>query len=206
MKAPKRLPTAQRQRQIAEAALRIISTRGGHRLTAAALADQVGIADGTIFRHFGNKGEIVDAAIDLFQAALESTFPAEDGEPLDRLALFFVNRLNLVRRNPDLLRLAFNDRLAEAAGEQGARRIGRLIQRSVTFVHSCLAEAQDRGAVPRDASPILLTWMVIGVIRGAATRGPQGAAGANTLFSTRPEQVWKQLERFLCSRSKETDQ
>ncbi len=44
--ASKRLPTAERRPQIAEAALRIISTMGVRRLTSAALAQEVGIADG----------------------------------------------------------------------------------------------------------------------------------------------------------------
>ncbi len=206
MTATKRLPTAQRQQQIAEAALRIISTRGVHRLTAAALADHVGIADGTIFRHFSNKEEIVDAAIDLFQEAFESTFPPEDREPFERLRLFFVNRLTLVRENPDFLRLAFSDRLAEAAGEEGAERIGRLVERSVTFVHNCLAEAQERGEVTQDASPILLTWMVIGVIRGASTLESHRVPGVKAPSSTSPKQVWKSLEGFLRSTTKETDQ
>ena len=202
MTAPKRLPTAQRQRQIAEAALRILSSQGVHRLTSAALADQVGIADGTIFRHFRNKEEIVNAAIDLFEAAIDKTYPPLDREPLERLGLFFVNRLTLVRENPEFLRLAFNDRLAEAAGAEGAERVGQLVERSVTFVHKCLREAQTRGEVPKDAPLILIAWMVIGAIRGASTLGPSRVPGAKALSRTPPRQVWKALERFL--RTKET--
>ena len=201
-----RLPTATRQGQIAEAALRIISKRGVRRLTAAALAEEVGIADGTIFRHFRNKDEIVHAAIDLFETELESTFPPAEGEPLERLGRFLVSRLELVRESPDLLRLAFNDRLAEAAGEEGAQRVERLVGRSVTFVHQCLEEAQSRGHVTREAPLLLLVWMVIGVIRGAATGGPHRVAGEPALSSAPPRQVWKALQRFLRSTAKETTQ
>ena len=45
MSSKKRLPTAERRVQIAEAALRIICGFGVRRLTSAALAEQVGIAD-----------------------------------------------------------------------------------------------------------------------------------------------------------------
>jgi len=202
MTAPKRLPTAQRRLQIAEAALRILASQGVHRLTSAALADQVGIADGTIFRHFKNKEEIVNAAIDLFEAALDKTYPPAGRDPLERLGLFFVNRLALVRENPEFLRLAFNDRLAEAAGSEGAERVGRLVERSVAFVHDCLREAQDRGEVSRDAPLVLIAWMVIGAIRGASTPGPSSVHGAKALARTPPRHVWNSLERFL--RTKET--
>ena len=204
MTRTQRLPTAQRRRQIAEAALRIISTQGVHRLTAVALADRVGIADGTIFRHFSNKEEIVNTAIDLFQATLEGTFPPEDREPLERLRLFFVNRLTLARENPDFLRLAFNDRLAEAAGEVGAKRVAQLVERSVAFVHKCLAEAQERAEITRDTPSILLTWMVIGVIRGASTRGPFHVPGTKDPSSTSPKKLWKELESLLRSTTPET--
>ena len=206
MTTAKRLPTAQRQRQIAEAALQILSTQGVHRLTAVALADRVGIADGTIFRHFSNKEEIVNAAIDLFQATLEETFPPAEREPLERLGLFFVNRLTLARENPEFLRLAFNDRLAEAAGEAGAQRVAQLVERSVAFVHKCLAEAQERGEVTRDTPPILLTWMVIGVIRGASTPGPHHVPGTEAPSTRSPKQLWEELENFLRSTTKETNQ
>lgn len=197
MTRPERLPTAERQRQIAEAALRIISTQGVRRLTAAALAEEVGIADGTIFRHFKDKEAIVSAAIDLFEAALEGTFPPKEGEPLERLGSFLQNRLALVRKNPELLRLAFNDRLAEAAGDDGAARVERLVERSVTLVHECLAEAQGRGQITRETPVMLLVWMVIGVVRGASTTGTHYVMARTALSAASPKKVWAILERFL---------
>ncbi len=203
MMVTKRLPTAQRQRQIAEAALRIISTQGVHRLTTVAIADHVGIADGTIFRHFRNKKEIVDAAIGLFQTAFESTFPSNDRAPLERLGSFFVNRLTLIRANPDFLRLAFSDRLSEAAGEEGAERISRLVERSIAFVFKCLKEAKDRGEIDHDIPPIILTWMIIGVIRGASTFETRFVPDVKPLSAIPPKQVWEILETFLRGATKE---
>lgn len=197
MTPPERLPTAERQRQLAEAALRIISTQGVRRLTAAALAEEVGIADGTIFRHFKDKEEIVNAAIDLFEAVLEETYPPAHGEPLERLGSFLVKRLTLVRKNPEVLRLAFNDRLAEAAGDEGAARVERLVGRSVSFVHTCLDEAQSKGQITRDTPVMFLVWMVIGVVRGASTTGPTKVSGRKALSTASPKKVWTTLERFL---------
>ncbi len=172
-------------------------------MTAVALAEEVGIADGTIFRHFKDKGEIVNAAIDLFETALEGTFPPPDGEPLDRLGSFLVQRLALLRKNPELLRLAFNDRLAEAAGAEGAARIERLVGRSVTFVHDCLAEAQGEDQITRHTPVMLLVWMVIGVVRGASMTGTYRVPGRKALATAPPKKVWTTLERFLRSTAEE---
>lgn len=168
-------------------------------MTAAALASEVGIADGTIFRHFANMEEIVHAAIDLFEATLEDSYPPVDDEPMERLGAFFVQRLTLVRKNPELLRLAFNDRLAEAAGESGAARVERTVERSVAFVHDSLKDAQSDGLVTRDVPTMLLVWMVIGVVRGAATARARGAAPGKALSNASPRRLWTVLERFLRS-------
>ncbi len=180
-------------------------------MTTAALAAEVGITDGTIFRHFRNKDEIVEAAIDLFEETLGATYPPPGGEPLARLGSFLVNRLTLVRENPQVLRLAFNDRLEEAAGAAGAARVEQLVGRSVSFVRGCLAAAQSRGEITRETPLTLLVWMVIGVVRGAATVGPHHghdaapardaahAHDAASLGHASAADVWQSLERFLRS-------
>jgi AcrR family transcriptional regulator len=194
-----RRPTAERRRQIAEAALRILSKHGVRKLTAVALAADVGISDGTIFRHFKNKQEIVEAAIDKFEAAFEGTYPESGGDPLENLGTFVVRRLKLMRKNPELLRLAFNDRLAEAGGEAGAARVARMVRRSVEFVEDCLGEAQARGLVSEEVPVTLLVWMVIGVVRGAAEQVSAGARKTRPLVGKSPQQIWKVTERFLRS-------
>ncbi len=199
MTSTERLPTAERRRQIAEAALRIISNQGVSRMTAVTLAKEVGIADGTIFRHFKDKAEIIDAAINLLETALEATFPPPGGESLDRLGSFLVKRLTLVRKNPEIIRLALNDRLAEAAGDKGAARVERLVGRSKTFIHDCLLEAQREGHITRDTPVMLLVWMVIGVVRGASLPGAHGEPGREALATASPDEVWTTVEAFLRS-------
>lgn len=197
MTRSQRLPTLERRRQIAEAALRILATRGASRLTAAGLAEEVGLTDGAIFRHFRNKEEIVAAAIELFESTLDDSLPADEGPPVERLREFVVRRLTLVRRKPELMRLAFNDRLAEAAGEPLAARVGSVVGRSARFVHDCIVEAQALGDIPADRSPTMLVWMIIGVIRGAAHGGPHNVPGDEALHACPPEDVWSQLCSFL---------
>ena len=192
-----RLPTAQRRQQIADATLRILSTGGVKCLTAAALAEEVGIADGTIFRHFRNMPEIVNAAIEHFATLIEGTFPPDDGEPLHRLRAFLVRRLTLVREHPELLRLALNDRLAEAAGPEGAGRVDRLVERSLAFIGRCLEEARDRGDLAADVPLTLGVWMVVGVLRGAANERGFRVRDEPPLSSRSPEEVWSALHRVL---------
>lgn len=193
--AERRQSTTERRQQIAEAALKIISTRGVHRLTAMELAKEVGIADGTIFRHFKDKAEIVEAAIDHLSALLAEDFPEDIDDPIDRLQEFFVQRLQRVRKHPVVFRLAFSDRLEEAAGETSAAKVRKMMARSQDFVRDCLAEAQQRELLDSSLPLPALTLMVLGTLQ--ATAVAVGSAGKGTVGDLAPGVMWGALEKLL---------
>ncbi|MEZ4469126.1 MAG: TetR family transcriptional regulator, partial [bacterium] len=118
-----RLPAAERRDQIAEAALALLAEGGTAALTAAALGRAVGLRDASLFRHFPDKAAIVAAAVDRFDAALADSLDRPEADPLERLGAFFLHRQALLRARPVLLRLAFNERLVEAAAPADRPRI-----------------------------------------------------------------------------------
>lgn len=191
-----RRPTEERRQQIAEAALRIISGKGVHRLTAQELGREVGISDGTIFRHFKDKAAIVRAAIGHLESVLFAHFPPQAEDPLDRLRLFFVGRLTLVQSMPSVFLAAFSDRLEEAAGDE-AGVVRSIIERSQTFVRECLAEAQERGQVPSSLDVDVLTLMVVGTLQAAAFRHRR-SGGKSHLD---PQRTWQVIETMLKSQA-----
>ncbi|MFZ1613040.1 MAG: helix-turn-helix domain-containing protein, partial [Holophaga sp.] len=67
-----RKSTQERRREIADAAIKIIGERGLREFTAAQLAREVGIKDGTIFRHFKDMNEIKLTVLDRLQELLET--------------------------------------------------------------------------------------------------------------------------------------
>lgn len=192
--AQDRRPTEERRQQIAEAALRIISGRGVHRLTALELAKAVGIADGTIFRHFKDKGEIVRAAIEHLDGLLFQDFPPPQKDPIDRLEDFFVRRLKMVQKLPEVFLAAFSDRLEEAAGEEASGLVRSMVERSQRFVQECLAEAQAEGLIDPKLSVHVLTRVVIGTLQASAFAQRHTRAKGKPLD---PEQTWQTLEALL---------
>lgn len=189
--AADRRPTEERKEQIADAALRIISTRGVHRLTAMELAREVGIADGTIFRHFKDKKAIVRAAIERMEALLFAGEAPAHADPLERLEAFFVRRLTLVQKAPAVFLAALNDRLLEAAEDDG-HLVLSLVERSQVFVRDCLVEAQARGQVAKDLPVDVLTTVVIGTLQASAFLRHKSKRARAT-----PEQAWQVVERLL---------
>lgn len=197
MSAPRR-PTEERRQQIAEAALRIISGKGVHRLTAQELGREVGIADGTIFRHFKDKAEIVRAAIAHLEGVLFKNFPPEEEDPLERLRGFFIGRLTLVQQMPAVFLAAFSDRLEEAAGDD-ASVVRSLIERSQAFVRQALREAQERGQVAPSMDLDALSLVVVGTLQAAAF-AQQRRASKSRLD---PSVVWQTLEIMLTKRDRQ---
>lgn len=177
--------------------MRIISGKGVHRLTAQELGREVGIADGSIFRHFKDKAEIVRAAIAHLEGVLFTGFPPEADDPLRRLEAFFVGRLALVQRMPSVFLAAFSDRLEEAAGEDGGV-VRSIIERSQAFVRQCLVEAQERRQVAPTLPVEALTLVVVGTLQAAAF-AHRRSGEKSKLDSHR---LWQTIEIMLKSTTK----
>lgn len=190
---PRRQRTEDRRPQIADAALRILASKGAVHLTAAELGREVGIADSTIFRHYRDMDEVVLAAIERVRTRLADTFPPAGGSPLGRLRALFLARLVLVREQPEVLRLATSDRLEQVAGPEGARRLREMIQQSMQFIEGCLREAQAQGEIVAGLDPTILGW----VIRGALQVAVAASARPRAPEARTPEEVWAVIEGLL---------
>ncbi|HQR72457.1 MAG TPA: TetR/AcrR family transcriptional regulator, partial [Burkholderiaceae bacterium] len=86
------------RRSIAEAALRLIDAHGLPELSMRRLGAGLGVEAMAIYHHFGNKGELLDAVLDLL---LEELQPPEGAmEPVDRLRRTFEATRDVALRHP----------------------------------------------------------------------------------------------------------
>lgn len=186
-----RQPTEARRQQIADAALKVIAEQGLGRFTTQAIAAEVGITDGTLFRHFDSKEDIVLAALDRIEERLFEGFPPTDPDPLVRLEQFFRFRAALVGANPVIARLAFSDELRHAAGERGARQVQTWKERSLEFVVACVEEAAAQGRLPAGLPTREIAVMVLGTLI-ALVRFGELASGATTV-----DRAWAAVGRLI---------
>jgi AcrR family transcriptional regulator len=186
-----RQPTEERRRQIADAALKVISEQGLGRFTTQAIAAEVGITDGSLFRHFASKEDIVLAALDRVEEQLFAGFPPEDPDPLARLERFFRFRASLVGANPVIARLAFSEELPQAAGPRGAVQVETWKRRSLDFVVTCVEEAAAQGRIPRGLPAREIGVMVLGTLIALVKFGELAAGPAAA------DRAWSVIERLL---------
>ncbi|MCA9595441.1 MAG: TetR/AcrR family transcriptional regulator [Myxococcales bacterium] len=166
-----RKPTEERRREIAAAAIKIIGERGLREFTAAQLAEEVGIKDATIFRHFKDMNEVKEAALDRLQGLVDAAPDPMAANPLTRLEHFVRLRLHAVSVQPGIQSLIFSDQLSHALGDEGPRRIAELRNRGRDFVRSCLQDAAQQGLIREDtdieSAVLLITGMAMGFLFAA---------------------------------------
>jgi AcrR family transcriptional regulator len=184
-----------RRREIADAALKVIAEKGLGRFTSLAIAREVGVTDGALFRHFATKQAIVVAAIDRVEEILFGEALPAGGDPVDRLGVFFLRRIAIIRRNPGVARLVLSEDLARAAPPAAVRRVTAFRERSADFVATSLAEADRRGLLAADVEVGEAQVLVYGALMALA-HAPHLAAPGKPADRV-AGRVWRQLERVL---------
>ena len=189
-----RKPGDDRRPEIADAALRVIAREGLGRFTSLAIAREVGLTDGALFRHFASKDAIVDAAIDRVEELLFAGFPPRAADPVARLGEFFRQRVSVLLEHPGISSLVATDELAKAGSAQGARRVLEFRRRSADFVRACLVEAERAGRLVPGVGAEEAAVVVLGALAALAhsTAAPWRASSAELA-----PRVWSALESFL---------
>ncbi|MEW5745610.1 MAG: TetR/AcrR family transcriptional regulator [Nitrospirota bacterium] len=156
-----------RRAQIAEAALRIIAQRGVRALTTAALAEEVGISEANLYRHFKNKEEILAETVERIGAGLrenlESAFRSS-ASPLARLKKVFQLHLEYIEKNEGIPRLGFSEEMHIGSKELGEKLLGTITAYRERL-EALIKEGKKAGLIKKDIEPHASALMVIGMIQ-----------------------------------------
>jgi AcrR family transcriptional regulator len=202
----KKLSTEERKIQIAEVALRIIANDGLKKMTANVIANELGISDSAIFKHFKNKEEILNSAIDRFEYLLNSCYPTQDEkDPIEKLGKFLINRMEMVKKHPEIIKLVFNERLTEAEGEESRARVQKVVSDSIDFITDCLKQAKEKKKMNLLLQPKIIVWMIVGILYGNLRNNTQNNINEleknSNENSFNPINLWTEIKNFLTNKS-----
>ncbi len=165
----------ERREQIALATLRIIGREGLSGLTTAALASEVDLTSGALFRHFESRDAILAEAVRLAEVLIEGTFPDGSLPALERLRRLAHARVKLLTKEPAIAWLLRSSQATAALPPPAVRRLRKLVKRSRAYIREALAEAvatgEIRGDVSLDGILIIFTSTVHALVGQPGVRG-----------------------------------
>ena len=187
--AGRRLPAAERRREIVQAALGVFSSTSYAGATTAEIAREAGVSEPVLYRHFASKRELWLACLDVAWEETRAVLEA-------KVALFAGSAPPPGRqspwRSPTMPNLWIQG-LTEAGEDPVVRRAIRKHMREVhDFVASALRAGQARGVVPADRDADAEAWVFIGggLLRSVADRLGGILTAADLEAITRERMRW----------------
>lgn len=158
-----------RQKQIAEAALRLVARRGLHGLNLGALAKAVDVVPSAIYRHFPGKNGVLGAVLDsISEQLLANVLAVRQATPdaLGRLQLLLDRHVELVRLNAGVPRVLFAEQIF-AGHPTRRRKVYRILQGYLREIASIIREGQGRRRIRKDINPDTAALMFLGLVQPA---------------------------------------
>jgi TetR/AcrR family transcriptional regulator len=157
-----------RKELILRSLARMLETSPGTRITTASLADQVGVSEAALYRHFPSKTKMFDDLIKFIEETLFSRISRvlkEEQSTDVRCYKILTLILTFCEKNPGLTRLLTGDALV---GETEAlrMRISRFYGRIESQLKQVLREAQIRENLRPSASPAAIANLLLASAEG----------------------------------------
>lgn len=159
-----RKTSAERREEIAHAVLRIIGEQGITSFTTTALAKEIGVTSGALFRHFASRDEILQEAVRYAVVKIEETFPDRSLPATVRLVQLARNRVRLLGSEPGIVWLLRSEQAHLTLPKSAVKLLDSLIKRSRQFLLDAIREGGRQGTIRDDIKPDILLVLVMGTI------------------------------------------
>ena len=137
---------SQRRQQILEALAQMLEAGPGNRITTAGLANQVGVSEAALYRHFPSKSKMFEGLIEFIEETLFSRISIilnEEHTAAQRCEKMLMLLLAFTERNPGITRILTGDALAGET-ERLHQRVAQLFDRFETQLKQVIREAEMR--------------------------------------------------------------
>ncbi len=160
-----RLPPEKRTADIMNAARSVLADRGIAEAFVSEVAERAGIVEGSIYRYFSNKRELVEKVVESwYEEMLADYFAHFEGVRGARNQLRFIihHHLISIKKEPALSRIVFQD--IRPGPDYRSTRVFALNQTYTQRVVDVVKAAVQTGEFRKDVSPNLVRDMIFGGI------------------------------------------
>jgi len=162
----------ERRAEIIQSSLEIASEDGVAKVTTQAIADRVGIAQATVFRHFKTRNDIFRAVL---EHVAEKVFKALEGQllseqPADvRLKTFIRRHLTMVSKMKGVPRLLFSDRL-HVEDPELKKTVQHIMTKLTDNIALLIKEGVKEGTFDPSVNSKQMARMVVTLVQGSIIR------------------------------------
>jgi TetR/AcrR family transcriptional regulator, fatty acid metabolism regulator protein len=192
-----RMKTQARREQIARAALELLATQGVDKFSIAELARKVELAPSAIYRHFGGREEVLDAALEIFSDKFHGLVEqARDRAdcPLDVLKALIESHAAMIARGRFLPQMLLTSEMINGNKDRRAR-ILQIFAGYIRNIEVIVQEGQREGVIRKDSDAQTIALLFAGMIQPAALL--QHTAGSKLNVKKHVENVWLLFHRAV---------
>lgn len=138
--------TVEKRRQdILEAGLKLFAEKGYNGSTTAEIAREAGVAEGTIFRHFSTKKDLLIAVLEpkVLDGLIHLDKDHREDTPTEFFRHFLRNRLELIKENEALVRLMYAE--AQYHIEVREALFKGILGQGISIIRPWFEKGVDRG-------------------------------------------------------------
>jgi len=162
----------ERREEIVQAVLELAAEQGVKQLSTQAIADRVGIAQPTIFRHFRTRDALLQAVMETVGSAMLAVVTGVlggHGPPEQRLQQLLRRQLEFISRRRGVARVLFSERLHHEDPQLKAV-IRVLMDRYTDKVAGLIAEGQAAGRFRAELAPDETATLILALVQGLVMR------------------------------------
>ena len=157
----------ERQKEITEVALELISEKGIQGLTIKNLAKKIGITEPAIYRHFNSKIDILIAVLDLFKQNTEELFEKEfnnDRKSIDKIEHLFTRHFATFSATPALVSVIFSEEIFRSEPVL-IEKISEVMGKNDKIFTAIINNGQKTGEIRTDIEANHLSTLILGALR-----------------------------------------
>jgi len=156
-----------RQKEIVEAALELITEKGIQGLTIKNLSKKIGISEPAIYRHFDNKIQILISILEFFKDNTEQIFKKElnnNDKAIDKIEHLFTRHFASFSTTPSLVSVIFAEEIFRNE-PMLIEKISEVINKNDQILTAIITEGQNSGELRSDMDAKNLSIVIMGSLR-----------------------------------------
>jgi TetR/AcrR family fatty acid metabolism transcriptional regulator len=157
----------ERQIEIMEAATNRISQFGIQNLTIKTLAEDIGLSEPALYRHFKSKNEILYSLLEYFKTEMKTRIQSISFKPTDtvgdKLRAIFNSQLQAFTNKPAIVSVIFAESIFHF-DESLSNKVSEIMDMMQAYVNANIEEGQKTGAYHKLMGSSTLTTIIIGGI------------------------------------------